>query len=352
MSKDHYISSEATTNSSSSSFCEIKSSPNSDVEIEGRRPRSSSMDILADAVCSSSYSHDSQPHSYSAVTNNTPFSPAGDLIATSNNNNSTDFDNILISSPPRYTRPRGATFSYSPYERKDPEHAYLKQSTGLSWLANIADDEATINNNTAELLSGLISNQIINDRHLPSTMAGDLLSSSSSRMVTRKRGHSDSNTTHDDDDNADVSSDDLTKDISLLTAVASKMIHDHIDDSLLLGSITNGRHRSNSMPSMPSNLDPSRYTTTRPRTNSITKEYLVKHGFSSSGVGAYTPEERKIRIERFLEKRRNRVWTKRVKYDVRKNFADSRIRVKGRFIRKSEEEVLNGLATMHQEKVK
>jgi hypothetical protein len=63
-------------------------------------------------------------------------------------------------------------------------------------------------------------------------------------------------------------------------------------------------------------------------------------------IGAYTPEERRARIERFLEKRRNRVWTKKVKYDVRKNFADSRIRVKGRFIRKQDEEVLNTLVAL------
>ena len=54
-------------------------------------------------------------------------------------------------------------------------------------------------------------------------------------------------------------------------------------------------------------------------------------------IGIYGPEERRLRIARFIEKRRARVWTKKVKYDVRKNFADSRIRVKGRFIRKDEE---------------
>lgn len=54
-------------------------------------------------------------------------------------------------------------------------------------------------------------------------------------------------------------------------------------------------------------------------------------------IGIYTPEERKRRIERFWEKRRSRVWTKKVKYDVRKNFADSRIRVKGRFVKKEDE---------------
>eukprot|EP01040_Poterioochromonas_malhamensis_P009432 gene9432-10243_t len=54
-------------------------------------------------------------------------------------------------------------------------------------------------------------------------------------------------------------------------------------------------------------------------------------------IGIYSPEERKIRIQRFLEKRKHRMWAKKVKYDVRKNFADSRIRVKGRFVKKEEE---------------
>ena len=57
-------------------------------------------------------------------------------------------------------------------------------------------------------------------------------------------------------------------------------------------------------------------------------------------IGVYSPEERKKRIQRFLDKRKRRIWTKKVKYDVRKNFADSRIRVKGRFVRKEDEEQL------------
>jgi hypothetical protein len=57
-------------------------------------------------------------------------------------------------------------------------------------------------------------------------------------------------------------------------------------------------------------------------------------------VGKYSPDSRRKRIERFLEKRRRRIWRKRIKYDVRKNFADSRLRVKGRFVRKEDEEQL------------
>jgi hypothetical protein len=49
-------------------------------------------------------------------------------------------------------------------------------------------------------------------------------------------------------------------------------------------------------------------------------------------IGIYSAESRKERIERFVEKRKRRVWTKKVKYDVRKNFADSRLRVKVRLL--------------------
>lgn len=57
-------------------------------------------------------------------------------------------------------------------------------------------------------------------------------------------------------------------------------------------------------------------------------------------VGQYSPELRRQRIDKFHEKRSRRVWTKKVKYDVRKNFADSRLRVKGRFVKKEEEHVM------------
>ena len=63
-------------------------------------------------------------------------------------------------------------------------------------------------------------------------------------------------------------------------------------------------------------------------------------------VGAYSPNSRKLRIARFLEKRNNRVWTKKVKYDVRKNFADSRMRVKGRFVKKEDEVLMRELMSL------
>ena len=63
-------------------------------------------------------------------------------------------------------------------------------------------------------------------------------------------------------------------------------------------------------------------------------------------VGDYSPESRRARIARFMAKRHKRIWTKRVKYDVRKNFADSRLRVKGRFVKKEDEELLRELLNM------
>ena len=63
-------------------------------------------------------------------------------------------------------------------------------------------------------------------------------------------------------------------------------------------------------------------------------------------IGAYSPEQRRKRIERFVEKRNRRVWTKKVKYDVRKNFADSRLRIKGRFVKKEDEEIMRELMTI------
>ena len=60
-------------------------------------------------------------------------------------------------------------------------------------------------------------------------------------------------------------------------------------------------------------------------------------------VGIYGPEERRARIARFLEKRKRRVWSRKVKYDVRKNFADSRMRIKGRFVKKEDEAAIGAV---------
>ncbi|GMF12264.1 unnamed protein product [Phytophthora lilii] len=53
-------------------------------------------------------------------------------------------------------------------------------------------------------------------------------------------------------------------------------------------------------------------------------------------IGIYSPAERRERLKRFHEKRKLRVYHKRIKYDCRKRLANSCPRVKGRFVRKSD----------------
>jgi len=68
--------------------------------------------------------------------------------------------------------------------------------------------------------------------------------------------------------------------------------------------------------------------------------YDHRRSYQSSGecnrIGAYTKEERQQIIERFRAKKQRRVWRKQIKYDCRKRLADTRPRVKGRFVSRKE----------------
>ena len=55
-------------------------------------------------------------------------------------------------------------------------------------------------------------------------------------------------------------------------------------------------------------------------------------------IGPLTIEERNLKIQRFREKRNRRSFGRKVSYVCRKKVADSRLRVRGRFITKSEAE--------------
>ena len=57
-------------------------------------------------------------------------------------------------------------------------------------------------------------------------------------------------------------------------------------------------------------------------------------------IGIYTPFERAAIIARFNAKRQRRVWNKKIRYNCRKSLADRRLRVKGRFVKRSEQEQL------------
>jgi len=60
-----------------------------------------------------------------------------------------------------------------------------------------------------------------------------------------------------------------------------------------------------------------------------------KNVYNKNGrIGIYTPAERAAIISRFQDKRSRRVWNKKIRYSCRKNLADRRLRVKGRFVKR------------------
>lgn len=75
-------------------------------------------------------------------------------------------------------------------------------------------------------------------------------------------------------------------------------------------------------------------TTTSSAAASLSLELVNKDG----RIGIYLPEARRARIARFHAKRSRRIWRKRIKYDCRKKLADSRPRIKGRFVKRSDME--------------
>lgn len=83
---------------------------------------------------------------------------------------------------------------------------------------------------------------------------------------------------------------------------------------------------------LPSALNSSPSNVSSPATFQM--ELLNKDG----RIGIYLPEARKARIARFHAKRKMRIWRKRIKYDCRKKLADSRPRIKGRFVKRSDME--------------
>lgn len=91
-------------------------------------------------------------------------------------------------------------------------------------------------------------------------------------------------------------------------------------------SYAGGRARSNSMPFL--STPPGHFATSatsgfgtltyRERSDSSSSSVSMNGFRELKCIGIYDPEERKKRIQRFLDKRKHRVWTKKVKYDVRK----------------------------------
>ncbi|GMI05793.1 hypothetical protein TrVE_jg12813 [Triparma verrucosa] len=57
-------------------------------------------------------------------------------------------------------------------------------------------------------------------------------------------------------------------------------------------------------------------------------------------IGIYSSPERQTLISRHLLKKSSRNWKKKIRYSCRKNLADRRMRVKGRFVKREDDEVL------------
>ena len=57
-------------------------------------------------------------------------------------------------------------------------------------------------------------------------------------------------------------------------------------------------------------------------------------------IGKLTLDERYHKIKRYQAKRDRRQWEKKISYDCRKQVADKRLRIKGRFIRKEDQNEL------------
>lgn len=69
------------------------------------------------------------------------------------------------------------------------------------------------------------------------------------------------------------------------------------------------------------------------------KEFFQKTTWMGQGanpetrkIGTLTLAERKVKIEKYLQKRKKRTWSRKINYDCRKRVADSRLRIKGRFV--------------------
>ncbi|KAG3118836.1 hypothetical protein PI124_g2631 [Phytophthora idaei] len=68
----------------------------------------------------------------------------------------------------------------------------------------------------------------------------------------------------------------------------------------------------------------------------LSQQFQPQYQAPKRKIGIYSPAERHERLKRFHEKRKLRVYHKRIKYDCRKRLANSCPRIKGRFVRKSE----------------
>lgn len=80
-----------------------------------------------------------------------------------------------------------------------------------------------------------------------------------------------------------------------------------------------------------------------PESDSSFQTHPIKTGSfpnPSFKIGTITLEERRAKVQKFLEKRKKRNFKKKISYMCRKNVADKRVRIKGRFVSKVQAEAI------------
>eukprot|EP00588_Corethron_pennatum_P012685 CAMPEP_0194267046 /NCGR_PEP_ID=MMETSP0169-20130528/1723_1 /TAXON_ID=218684 /ORGANISM="Corethron pennatum, Strain L29A3" /LENGTH=375 /DNA_ID=CAMNT_0039007847 /DNA_START=344 /DNA_END=1471 /DNA_ORIENTATION=+ len=104
--------------------------------------------------------------------------------------------------------------------------------------------------------------------------------------------------------------------------------------------ISSADHKNSGSSQSCSASNNSSHTSNMPLSNGIPCSSVAVSSVQSvqkeTKIGAYTPADRKARIAKFHSKRKSRIWRKRIKYDCRKKLADSRPRIKGRFVKRSD----------------
>jgi hypothetical protein len=80
-----------------------------------------------------------------------------------------------------------------------------------------------------------------------------------------------------------------------------------------------------------------------------TKKLIEVVHSNLSIIGVISRLERKAKVSRYLQKKKRRIWRKKINYDCRKKVADNRLRVKGKFVTREQACAMLGIEICTQE---